>query len=275
MFGNLVESSSHRGDNTRKGWFFLGTIGVYAVVFLAIGVGSIYAYNTHVETQNLELVSMITPVESSEVQPAQRPPTPRREAGGGSTEPKVAVVRNTPVMTVMDPNRVEGKAVVAPPAPELPPGTQYRVGTPGPNDNIFGGTGNKPGGLPSGGRGTGPGSGELEELAKAAPPPPVVEKKAVKPTTTVSKGVINSMAIQLPKPVYSAIAKAARAAGVVQVQVLIDEKGKVVSARALSGHQLLLRESVQAAYQARFTPTYLSDQPVKVSGVITYNFLLQ
>jgi TonB family protein len=274
MFGNLVESNSHRGDNARKGWFFLGTLGVYAVAFLAIGVGSIYAYNTHVEAQNLELVSMITPVEASEVQPPPRPLAPRREAGGGSNEQRVAVVRETPVTAVMDPKHIEGKAVVAPPAPELPPGTIYRVGTPGPNDNIFGGTGNKPGGPPSGGRGSGPGTAELDELAKAAPPPPVVEKKVVK-TTTVSKGVINSMAVQLPKPVYSAIAKAARAAGVVQVQVLIDEHGKVVSARALSGHQLLLRESVQAAYQARFTPTYLSDQPVKVSGVITYNFLLQ
>ncbi|HWS99033.1 MAG TPA: TonB family protein [Pyrinomonadaceae bacterium] len=275
MFGNLVESNSHRGDTARKGWFFLGTLGVYAVIFLAIGVGSIYAYNTHVEAQNLELVSMITPVESSEVQPAPRPLAARREAGGGSNEQRVAVVRETPVTTVMDPNRVENEAMVSPPAPELPPGTKFRVGTPGPNDNIFGNAGNKPGGGPPGGRGTGPGTAELEEMAKAAPPPPVVVKKVVKPPTTVSKGVINSMAIQLPKPVYSAIAKAARAAGVVQVQVLIDEQGKVVSARALSGHQLLLRESVQAAYQARFTPTYLSDQPVKVSGVITYNFVMQ
>jgi hypothetical protein len=30
----------------------------------------------------------------------------------------------------------------------------------------------------------------------------------------------------------------------------------------------------QAAFAARFSPTKLSEQPVKVSGVITYNFQL-
>jgi TonB family protein len=274
MFGNLVESSSHKGDNARRGRFFLGTLAIYAVIFLAIGVGSIHAYNTHIETQNLELVSMITPVEAPDVQPVPKPVIPRPAAGGGSNAPRVAVVRETPVTAVMDPKHIEGKAVVAPPAPELPPGTAYKIGNPGPNDNLFGGTGDKPGGDPSGRRGTGPGADELGELVKT-PPPPAMEKKVSKPPVTKSMGVVNGMATHLPKPVYSAIAKAGRASGTVTVQVLIDEQGKVVSARVLSGHPLLQRESVQAAYQARFSPTYLSNQAVKVSGVITYNFVLQ
>ncbi len=274
MFGNLVESSSHKGENARRGRFFLGTLAIYAVIFLAIGVGSIHAYNTHIETQNLELVSMITPVEAPDVQPVPKQPVPRHAAGGGSNAPKVAVVRETPVTAVMDPKHIEGKAMVAPPAPELPPGTAYKIGNPGPNDNLFGGTGDKTGGDNSGRRGTGPGSDELDELVKT-PPPPVMEKKVSKPTTTVSKGVVNGMATHLPKPVYSAIAKAGRASGTVTVQVLIDEQGKVISARVVNGHPLLRNESMQAAYQARFSPTYLSNQPVKVSGIITYNFVLQ
>jgi TonB family protein len=108
-----------------------------------------------------------------------------------------------------------------------------------------------------------------------APPPPI-KKETIKPPPpkTISLGVVNGKASNLPKPVYSAIAKAAHAHGTVTVQVLIDESGKVVSAQAISGHPLLLKESVQAAYQARFTPTLLSKQPVKVSGVITYNFVM-
>jgi TonB family protein len=274
MFGNLVESSSHKGDTARKGWFFLGTLGVYAVIFLAIGVGSIYAYNTHVETQNLELISMVTPVESPEVRPDPKPLSPKPAAGGGSSKPNVAVVKETPVMAVMDPTRVDNKAMVAPPVTELPPGTVHKIGTPVPGDNIFGGSGNKPGGDPSGRRGAGPGGEELEALV-GTPPPPVVEKKVVKPPVTKSMGVVNGMATYLPKPVYSAIAKAGHASGVVTVQVLIDEYGKVVSARVVNGHPLLQREAVQAAYLARFTPTLLSNQPVKVSGVITYNFVRQ
>jgi TonB family protein len=61
----------------------------------------------------------------------------------------------------------------------------------------------------------------------------------------------------------------------VTVQVLIDEAGKVISARAVSGHPLLIPEAQKAALQARFSPTTISDQPVKVSGVITYNFIIQ
>lgn len=275
MFGNLVESSSHRGDNARKGWFFLGTLGVYVVIFLAVGVGSIYAYNTHVEAQNLELISMVTPVEPPEVvREAPKPTSPKPAAGGGSNKPNVAVVREKPVEAVMDPTRVTEKAVVAPPVPELPPGTAHRIGTPVPGDNIFGGTGNKTGYDSSGRRGTGPGAEEVEAMV-GTPPPPVVEKQVVKPPVTRSMGVVNGMATSLPKPAYPPIARQAQAAGVVTVQVLIDEQGKVVSARALSGHPLLLQAAVQAALQARFTPTYLSKQPVKVSGVITYNFVRQ
>ncbi|HEX5601436.1 MAG TPA: energy transducer TonB, partial [Pyrinomonadaceae bacterium] len=60
----------------------------------------------------------------------------------------------------------------------------------------------------------------------------------------------------------------------VSVQVLIDETGRVVSAKAVSGHPLLTLDAQRAALQARFSPTKLGDQPVRVSGVITYNFVL-
>jgi TonB family protein len=104
-------------------------------------------------------------------------------------------------------------------------------------------------------------------------PPPVA---AVKPTPRIiSKGVINGQALFLPKPLYSPIAKQLRMQGVVSVQVLIDETGKVISAKAMSGSPFLTSEAQKAALQARFSPTKLGDQPVKVSGVITYNFLLQ
>jgi protein TonB len=78
----------------------------------------------------------------------------------------------------------------------------------------------------------------------------------------------------LPKPNYPPIAKQIGVQGTVAVQVLIDETGKVVSAKALSGHPLLVPEAVRAAKGALFSPTMIGDQPVKVSGVITYNFVM-
>jgi TonB family protein len=90
----------------------------------------------------------------------------------------------------------------------------------------------------------------------------------------VSGGVLNGKAVSLPKPAYPQAAKAARMSGLVIVEVVIDGTGKVISARALSGPVLLQQAAVAAAHQAKFSPTILSGQPVKVVGTITYNFAL-
>jgi TonB family protein len=89
----------------------------------------------------------------------------------------------------------------------------------------------------------------------------------------ISGGVLNGKAISLPKPPYPAAASAVQASGAVSVQVLIDTEGNVESATAVSGHPLLRAAAVQAARNAKFSPTMLMGQPVKVSGIITYNFV--
>ena len=69
-----------------------------------------------------------------------------------------------------------------------------------------------------------------------------------------------------------AAASAVNAVGSVSVQVLIDENGNVISSSAVSGHPLLRIAAENAARSSKFAPTQLSGQPVKVSGVIIYNF---
>jgi hypothetical protein len=277
MFGNLVESGSHKGDYTRKGSFFAGTLAVYALAFLAIGVGSIYAYNTHVENQDLSLVSLVAPAEPAEAQRPQRRDT-SRPATASNNRSNIPVFRTPPQIARMDPQLVPHTASVSSPVLQLPEGTTiYKIGIPTSGNDMFGGSGDKQGAGSGGGNST-DGSNGMDKLVRETPPPPLpVKKEVVKPAEhrTISKGVINGQAAYLPHPVYSSIAKAAHASGLVTVQVLIDETGKVISAHALSGNPLLLRESVQAAYQARFTPTLLSNQAVKVSGIITYNFVMQ
>lgn len=88
----------------------------------------------------------------------------------------------------------------------------------------------------------------------------------------ISGGVLNSSAISLPKPAYPAAAKAVKASGTVVVSVLVDESGKVVTATAVSGHPLLRSAAEQAARIARFQPTIVGGQRVKVKGTVTYNF---
>jgi protein TonB len=77
----------------------------------------------------------------------------------------------------------------------------------------------------------------------------------------------------LPKPAYPPAAMAVNAEGSVSVQVIVDEGGHVIAAAAVSGHPLLRAAAEAAAREATFSPTRLSGEPVKVSGVITYNFV--
>ena len=65
-----------------------------------------------------------------------------------------------------------------------------------------------------------------------------------------------------------------RAEGTVTVEVLLDEEGKVISAKAVDGNAVLRPAAINAARLARFTPTILSGKPVKVTGVIMYKFTL-
>lgn len=106
----------------------------------------------------------------------------------------------------------------------------------------------------------------------AAEPSPAATTKP-RPKGPISGGVLNGRAISMPIPPYPPIARAANAGGTVVVQVLIDEDGKVTEAHAISGHPLLQKAAEEAAWSARFAPTQLSGQPVKVTGVITYNFV--
>lgn len=91
---------------------------------------------------------------------------------------------------------------------------------------------------------------------------------------TVSAGVLNARATSKPAPLYPSEARAAGAQGIVTVQVVVDETGRVVTARAISGHPMLHAAAQEAALKATFAPAMLSGQPVKMSGVITYNFTL-
>ena len=98
-----------------------------------------------------------------------------------------------------------------------------------------------------------------------------VEKPGEK--APINGGLLNGKALFLPKPDYPPEAKAAGAHGTVMVQVTIDEFGNVISAKAVSGPPSLFQSCVNAALAARFSQTTLMGEPVKVNGIVTYNFI--
>lgn len=125
-------------------------------------------------------------------------------------------------------------------------------------------------------------AGSQPSVAEARPSPTPSEASSAassgepaRSKTPVSAGVLNSKAVSLPRPDYPSTAKTVGAQGKVVVELTIDETGKVVKARAVSGHPLLQKAAVAAALQARFSPTILSGEPVSITGTISYNFMLQ
>ncbi|HEX8284709.1 MAG TPA: VWA domain-containing protein [Pyrinomonadaceae bacterium] len=115
----------------------------------------------------------------------------------------------------------------------------------------------------------------------ASAPAPVEESRGAKSDaggestkTVVSGGVLNTKALSLPVPNYPSAARSTGASGKVVVEVMIDEHGKIIEARAVSGHPFLQQAAVQAARLARFSPAKLSGEPVKVKGTINYVFTL-
>ena len=261
MFDNLVESSSHKDDIARKGSFIGVTALIYGVLMISFFVAGIYWYDAHLGEMELELTTLVAPVP---VPQQQKEPEQKQEAKPTKAEQNVDV-RKELIADVAE-SRLPPKEISAK-ASDVPPVRRGVTTVIGSNDS------NAAVAMPSG-----PGSGTVVSApAKidigGEPPPP--EVKPTPPRAPISGGVLNGKAISLPKPAYPPIARAAHASGTVVVQVLIDENGNVVSARAVSGHPLLQAVAVGAARQAKFSPTKLSGQPVKVTGVIQYNFVAQ
>ena len=78
--------------------------------------------------------------------------------------------------------------------------------------------------------------------------------------------------IYLAKPVYPKTARF-RTGGTVKVEILIDEKGKVASAKVISGHPFFRGEAIRAASKSKFEPLIISGKAVKTRGIIVYNFI--
>ena len=266
MFNNLIESSSHAREFKRRGSFVLFTTTTYALLFVVAGVISIYAYDARLEEPAGEVI-LVNPMDFEVPKPeAVRPKLKDAPTTGGNNGG--AFVRKDPTADVNElklvPKTISAAPNTIPPLPKSAPVTIGRFN--------FDPEGLGPGNSKSGGR-EGGGGNETKIRVDEEPPPPAPAEKP-KPAV-LRKNIINGEALSLPKPPYPPIAMHLGIQGTVNVQVLVDETGKVISAKALAGNPALTRAALQAALNARFSPTMIGEQAVKVSGVIIYNFVLQ
>jgi TonB family protein len=99
-----------------------------------------------------------------------------------------------------------------------------------------------------------------------------------KPKTTMESGLQMSDCIGVGKvltayqPCYPKIAKAAKAFGVVQVMVVVNEDGKVIWAHVWKGHPLLQFAAIRAACKWRFEPAFCGSEKQRVNRMISFNF---
>lgn len=255
MFEKLVVSTSQRRKHTTAK-FFAGTVLLYAIVAAGAFVISVVVSDTR-----LADTSIVTGLTG---------PPPM----SGSTTPKPPA-SNRPTRTDVrpDPNNVmtldkllshrDDHPPVIPNFDRLPggPGLPGIVGPPG----LGGGLGVL-GGIPSFELGTRPDPPALTPVAA-----PIVRE--LKPLV-VTSSVLQGKAVERRVPVYPTSARLLRLQGNVAVEVIISPEGKVESARAISGHALLIAPSLEAVRGWHFEPTLLNGVPVRVTGVITFAFKL-
>jgi protein TonB len=266
MFNNLIESSSHKREFKRRGSFVLFTAATYVLLFVVAGVMSIYAYDARLDDQNTEIVTLLSPLDfpapAANVIHTATPPR-------GDTSKPQPVIRVNDFVSINHPEKVPETTSSKPnPGLPVPDHMPYTIG------NHDSGPGLPIGGGPPGNV-SGTGDVGVRPNIEVGTPPPPADPPVHPVPRVISKGPITGLAISLPKPTYPQIARQIGAHGPVNVQVLVDETGKVVSAKAVSGHPLLMAAATQAAFGARFSPTTLGGKAVKVSGVITYNFIMQ
>ena len=279
MLDQLIESKSNAPENRTRGGFLLTTFVLVVGLCFSAVLYSLFAKDFGTGIGNFELSRLVAPIADN------APPAPVNKPEMSQPASKIKNALPSRQANIL---RIE-ESPIAPKEVSTTPNTQKSrpigefvtsdkletngsPGSPFGKSNIEGNTGsgiNMPSEMET----------PSENSEKLQVPPPLikkVEEKIQKPkTSTVTGGVVNGKAKFLPKPIYTAAAKAVKATGDVNVQVMIDEAGTVVSAKAVGGHPLLRMEAEKAARNAKFDPTFLTGQPVKVSGIIVYKFSMQ
>lgn len=268
MFEKMIVSNDDGAGSQGRGRYFLVTSAIVGFLFVSAVVLSIYAVDVNLGNEEFDISMMLAPVPVSEPEPPKPDPQPNQPHADRSELPSrvVNMLRPdeqplaVPTEVSTTPNKYQAR-----PTGRFELSDADRVGA-----NVIGDPGPTRGGSTAGTSGSFVEPDAVADIKPTEPPPPAITKP--KPAGPISLGVINGKALALPKPPYPPAAIALNLQDEVTVQVTIDETGKVVSAKAAKGHPVLRAAAERAAFGARFSPTYLSNVPVKVTGVIVYNF---
>ncbi|HLG17686.1 MAG TPA: energy transducer TonB [Blastocatellia bacterium] len=258
MFEKLIISSAtRRSGRTIK--FFAGTSMTYLLV-----VASVLAISVMIESPRLADVGTKTILVGPPPK-LGRDPRPPADHSGETTS---ASDSRRPLSLEDIIARASTQQPASP--PNFVPIDQRNVG-PGHGD------GGDPFGIPGG---IGPNVGGAGSGGDAPPPPPQVvrtqpaQSQMPQGPVRIPSKVLQGRALTRVAPPYPRPAQQIHVQGSVAVEIIVGVDGRVESARAISGHPLLIRAAVEAARGWRFQPTLLNGVPVQATGVITFIFKL-
>ncbi|HKY06376.1 MAG TPA: energy transducer TonB [Blastocatellia bacterium] len=263
MFDQLVVSATIRKKSARC-LYFTATAAAWMTALTATIVAGIFAFDARLDSDLKAMTPVALPIVSRYGEREQKPDQGKRP------QQDYVSARTPP------------KEIVKPSTSPSPPDLSTPVDFTGSGDK--GGPVGDPYGVKDG-HPDGVRDGILHGTTTAAPPPPPPAETrkpqpeptpVTKPPDVVRKTsvILQGSAIRRVEPTYPSFAISARITGQVVVEVTVDEAGNVTQARALSGHALLRKVSVDAAYGWKWRPTLLNNVPVKVIGTITFNFKL-
>lgn len=255
MFDKLVESTNQKAKGRNK--FYLVTSLIYGTALSAVAVLTIIWFNPGMAEAN-SMVRILMPSVPAPALPPELSPAPKTAPNPGFVEPKVIPPK------IADPKTI-------PPLPKATSNTVV-IGVPRTTDIVGS---NVPSIIGS--------DGDNNNAPPPPPPTPIPTPKATPtPVPTpkmpdivrMTSEMVTGKALRKVQPPYPQIARAARAQGTVPVQITISEEGRVLDASVVGGNPLLRDAARQAALQWVFSPTVLNGKNVKVSGVISFNFIL-
>jgi len=111
-------------------------------------------------------------------------------------------------------------------------------------------------------------------LGATAPTVTIAKPPAPKGHVKVSSGVATGLLLSPIRPIYPAIAKAARIQGTVMIEATISRQGTIENLKVTEGPPMLRQAAIDAVAAARYRPFLLNGEPVEVETTIRVIFSL-
>jgi periplasmic protein TonB len=240
----LEDASTHQ---RRSALDWVASIGVHFAILATLLVLPLY-YSAGIDYHKVNLAFLAAPA-----MPPGPPPAPLKSAAVRPA--RVTPVRLFTAGKLTAPSFIP-KAVVTTPEAAVAPPDEALMGVPG--------------GVPGGQMG-GVLGGVLGGLSKGVPPAAPV---AAGPKAPVRVGgdVKPPRLLFAPDPEYPVLARQAKLSGVVIIEAVIDEHGKVTGMRAISGHPILIPAALNAVSKRRYEPTVLDGEPTPIDLRVEISF---